>query len=257
MPPLFKATPKNAQRGACDDVHDQHQSETSALHAAVAAGSHMETAGLELGVGASSDDGATLTDPRLADPNVRHALLAHLDTLERGGAPAPRSLVSEPPMFGRLQRGVSSGILKASGASFRNESELVEFFDKPTLKDMMIARDAELASEAAEVTAAVSWDEDRLLDEATSELPEIDQKELYEYLNRDRAASRIQQFWRMKALGFDAARILQALHIDEGAALVRPSRAVARELVQGMLPHRTDAPEVASACERRMSEAVQ
>ena len=43
--------------------------------------------------------------------------------------------------------------------------------------------------------------------EATSELPEIDQKELYEYLNRDRAASRIQQFWRMKALGFDAARI--------------------------------------------------
>ena len=181
------------------------------------------------------ESASLLHDTRLTDPHVRQAVLSHLDALERGDA--PHASPPMPPLLGNKGHTRSGSILKSS---FRADADLLEHMAPPTLTELMMARDDELEAEAADV-AAVTWDDEQL-DGAPSALPlpAVDQKELYEFLKRDTSASRIQQAWRMKTLGFDAARIVQALHIDAESALTKPSRAVAKEVARDMLARRSD-----------------
>ena len=93
------------------------------------------------------------------------------------------------------------------------------------LTELLKERDDELRVEAAD------HDDEQLQqpDEppAASDLP-AGGPDLYECIKRDSAASRIQQAWRLKALGHDSAKLVHTLQIDEGAALEAPSHEVAK-----------------------------
>lgn len=149
---------------------------------------------------------------RLNDPATRAAVLKHIDSLESGtGEPELRRVSSDP----------------RPGVRFAQE--------EPTLGELLSVRDRELREELADVVSPAVELPPYPDDDDDDDVQ--DRIELYMNLQRQRAAIRIQDSWRMKALGFDSARIIMALRLDEGAAST-PSLDTAREVAREMRPKR-------------------
>ena len=185
------------------------------------------------------DESVVRNDARLASPAARAAVLNALDNFERGENSAGSA---QPSPVRPAFRRASSMDGRALRASFRGAAELVELLDDapkpPTLlTELLKERDDELRVEAED------HDDEQLQqpDEppAASDLP-AGGPDLYECIKRDAAASRIQQAWRLKALGHDSAKLVHTLQIDEGAALEAPSHEVAKDVRREMLPHHDD-----------------
>jgi hypothetical protein len=165
---------------------------------------------------------------RLADPRARAAVIAALDAMECGNELSVDAKKSQ-------RRTVSGGA--PIRAQFAEDQDLImSSVEPPTLVELLTARDDELRFEGYEADGLP--DDEPALDEESRTAEEA--RELYKLIRRDAAASHIQQAWRMKVLGHDAARIVQALRIDEGAALERPRKEVAAAVAREMLPHRED-----------------
>ena len=95
----------------------------------------------------------------------------------------------------------------------------------------MVARDEQLKDELGDDQA---YDEEEEVETATT------RQALYDLIQRDIAASRIQLAWRFKALGHDRAKVIAALRLDESATCEKPRRDVAREAASQMLPKAAD-----------------
>ena len=119
--------------------------------------------------------------------------------------------------------------------SFRS-LHFVEPAVPPTMRELLSERHLELAEQVDDDSVPP-----RVV--ATDSASRI---ALYERIQHEQAAWRIQAAFRMQKFGrmthFDdnSHAIIQALGLDEGAALERPSLEIAKETARDMLPHRDD-----------------